>query len=115
MAKDKGNKKIRDKAAEKAVKTRLGSTHLKSFRILGSEKDPESGSVTVHILRMVDTDNYLFRVNCVPEGAGYTMSGLVPVTNWEDFGEYRVYNPKPASADALRPTSKEKKFTGYSK
>ena len=48
MAKD-NKKKARDKAAEKAVKARLGGTHLKSFRILGSEKDPESGSVTVHI------------------------------------------------------------------
>ena len=37
MAKDKEQKKVRDKAAEKAVKTRLGSIHLKSFRILGSD------------------------------------------------------------------------------
>ena len=114
MAKD-NKKKARDKAAEKAVKTRLGSTHLKSFRILGSEKDPESGSVTVHILRMVDTDNYLFRVKCTAEGSGYAMSGLIPVTDWQDFGEYRVYNPKPATVDALRPTPKEKNFTGYKK
>ena len=40
MAKD-NKKKARDKAAEKAVKARLGGTHLKSFRILGSEKDPD--------------------------------------------------------------------------
>ena len=109
------NGKERDKAAEKAVKTRLGSTHLKSFRIVGSEKDPESGVVTVHVLRMVGTDNYLFRVKCTPEGSGYAMSGLVPVTDWQEYGEYRVYNPKPASIEALRPTPKEKKFTGYSK
>ena len=114
MAKSK-DKKIRDKAAEKAVKSRLGSTHLKSFRILGSEKDPESGEVTVHVLRMVGTDNFLFRVKCSAEGSGYSMSGLVPVTDWQDFGEYRVYNPKPATIDALRPTPKEKKFTGYGK
>ena len=35
------NGQERDKAAEKAVKTRLGNTHLKSVRIIGSEKDPE--------------------------------------------------------------------------
>ena len=109
------NGKERDKAAEKAVKTRLGNTHLKSVRIIGSEKDPESGVVTVHVLRMVGTDNYLFRVKCTPEGSGYAMSGLVPVTDWQEYGEYRVYNPKPASIEALRPTPKEKKFTGYSK
>ena len=114
MAKDKGTKKIRDKAAEKAVKARLRSTHLKSFRILGSEKDPETGDTAVHILRMVGSDNYLFRVNCKTEGAGFAMSGLVPVTDPQEFGEYRVYNPKPASAEALRPTEKEKKFKGYS-
>ena len=106
MAKD-NKKKARDKAAE--------STHLKSFRILGSEKDPETGAVTVHVLRMVGSDNYLFRVKCEQEGSSYSMSGLLPVTNDEDFGDYRVYNPKPASADALRPTEKEKKFTGYGK
>jgi len=115
MAKGKDSKKARDKAAEKAVKERLGKTHLKSVRILGSEKDPESGVSTVHLLRMVGSDNYLFRVNCTPDGAGYAMSGLVPVTEREEFGEYRVYNPKPASAEALRPTPKEQKFTGYSK
>ncbi|MBR0455307.1 MAG: hypothetical protein IJJ01_01460 [Firmicutes bacterium] len=109
------NGKERDKAAEKAVKTRLGNTHLKSVRIIGSEKDPESGVVTVHVLRMVGNDNYLFRVNCTAEGSGYAMSGLVPVTDWQEYGEYRVYNPKPASIEALRPTPKEKKFTGYSK
>ncbi|MGX8774801.1 MAG: hypothetical protein ACSW8G_07085 [Bacillota bacterium] len=109
----KNEKTIRDKAAEKAVKTRLGSTHLKSLRVLGSEKDPESGVITVYVLRMVGSDNYLFKVNCTAEGSGYSMSGLVPVTDWQDFGEYRVYNPKPASIDALRPTPKEKKFTGY--
>ena len=114
MAKD-NKKKARDKAAEKAVKARIGSTHLKSFRILGSEKDPDTGVVTVHILRMVGSDNYLFRVKCEQEGGSYSMSGLLPVTNEEDFGEYRVYNPKPASAEALRPTEKEKKFTGYGK
>ena len=115
MAKDKEQKKVRDKAAEKAVKTRLGSTHLKSFRILGSDKDTESGEITVYVLRMVGTDNYLFKVKCTAEGSGYSMSGLVPVTDWQDYGDYRVYNPKPASIDALRPTAKEKKFTGYSK
>ena len=109
------NGKERDKAAEKAVKTRLGRTHLKSFRIVGSEKDPESGTVIVHVLRMVGSDNYLFRVKCTAEGSGYAMSGLVPVTDWQEYGEYRVYNPKPASIEALRPTPKEKKFTGYSK
>lgn len=114
MALNKSGKE-RDKAAEKAVKTRLGSTHLKSFRIVGSEKDPESGVVTVHVLRMVGTDNYLFRVKCTAEGSGYAMSGLVPVTDWQEYGEFRVYNPKPASIEALRPTPKEKKFTGYSK
>ncbi len=112
MAKDE-KKKIRDKAAEKAVKTRLGSTHLKSLRVLGSDKDPESGAVTVYVLRMVESDNYLFKVKCTAEGSGYAMTGLVPVTDWHDFGEYRVYNPKPATIDALRPTPKEKKFTGY--
>lgn len=112
MAKD--NKKARDKAAEKAVKARLGNTHLKAVRILGSEKDPESGDVTVHVLRMVGNDNYLFRVNCKPDGTGYAMSGLVPVSDADDYGEYRVYNPKPASPEALRPTEKEKKFKGYS-
>ena len=112
MAWNKSGKE-RDKAAEKAVKTRLGSTHLKSFRIVGSEKDPESGVVTVHILRMVGND--LFRVKCTAEGSGYAMSGLVPVTDWQEYGEYRVYNPKPASIEALRPTPKEKKYTGYSK
>lgn len=111
MAKEK--KKVRDKAAEKAVKTRLGSTHLKSFRILGSDKDPESSVVTVYVLRMVESDNYIFKVMCTAEGSGYSMSGLVPVTDWQDYGEYRVYNPKPATIDALRPTQKEKKFTGY--
>lgn len=110
---DKKEKKIREKAAEKAVKTRLGSTHLKSVRVIGSEKDPESGAITVYVLRMLGTDNYLFKVNCKAEGSGYSMSGLVPVTDWQDFGEYRVYNPKPASIDVLRPTAKEKKFTGY--
>lgn len=115
MAKNSGNKKARDKAAEKAVKTRLGKTHLKSFRILGSEKDPQTGAVTVHMLRMVNSDNYLFKVVCTPEGSDYAMSGLIPVTDQKDFGDYRVYNPKPASADVLRPTEKEKKFAGYAK
>ena len=110
---EKKEKKIREKAAEKAVKTRLGSTHLKSFRVIGSEKDPESGVITVYVLRMLGTDNYLFKVKCTAEGSGYSMSGLVPVTDWQDYGEYRVYNPKPASIDVLRPTEKEKKFTGY--
>ena len=109
----KKDKKLRDKTAEKAVKERLGRTHLKSIRVIGSEKDPETGVATVSVLRMLGTDNYLFCVKCTPEGAGYNLSGLIPVTDWQDFGEYRVYNPKPASAEVLRPTEKEKKFTGY--
>ena len=64
---DKKEKKIREKAAEKAVKTRLGSTHQKSFRVIGSEKDPESGVITVYVLRMLGTDNYLFKVKCTAE------------------------------------------------
>ena len=109
----KKEKKIRDKAAEKAVKARLANTHLKSVRVIGSEKDPESGVVTVAVLRMLGTENYLYKVKCTAEGSGYTMSGLVPVADWQDFGDYRVYNPKPASIEQLRPTPKEKKFTGY--
>jgi len=109
----KKEKNIRDKAAEKAVKTRLTNTHLKSIRIVGSEKDPESGVITVDVLRMLGTENYLFKVKCTPDGAGYSMSGLIPVTDWQEYGDYRVYNPKPASAEVLRPTPKEKKFTGY--
>ena len=109
----KKDKKIRDKAAEKAVKERLSRTHLKSVRVVDSEKDPESGVVTVGVLRMLGTENYLFHVKCTAEGAGYNMSGLIPVTDWEEFGEYRVYNPKPASAEVLRPTQKEKKYNGY--
>lgn len=115
MAKSKSQNKGRDKAAEKAVKTRLGKTHLKSIRVLGSEKDPETGEVTVHVLRMVGSDNYLFRIKCAGNGSEYSMSGLIPVTDSEDYGEYRVYNPKPATAEVLRPTAKEKKFTGYGK
>ena len=101
--------KTRDKAAEKAVKARLQQTHLKSVRILGS--DVKEGMTEVFVLRMVGVVNYLFKSSI----GGYDMSGLVPVVKAEDFGEYRVYNPQPASADALRPTEKEKKFTGYGK
>ena len=112
---NKKEKKIRDKAAEKAVKARLQGTHLKSFRVVGSEKDSETGVVTVAVLRMLGTENYLFKVKCTAEGSGYAMSGLVPVTDWQEYGDYRVYNPKPASIDVLRPTPKEKNFTGYKK
>ena len=106
--------KTRDKAAEKAVKARLQQTHLKSVRILGS--DVKEGMTEVFVLRMVGVVNYLFKVHCVKSSiGGYDMSGLVPVVKAEDLGEYRVYNPQPASADALRPTEKEKKFTGYGK
>ena len=109
----KKDKKIRDKGAEKAVKERLGRTHLKSIRVVGSEKDPESGVVTVGVLRMLGNENYLFKVKCTREGAGYSMSGLIPVTDWEEYGDYRVYNPKAASVEVLRPTQKEKQFKGY--
>lgn len=111
MAKDK---KVRDKAAEKAVKARLQQTHLKSVRILGSEVKDEAA--VVYILRMVENDNYLFKVNCRSIGnRQYEMSGFIPVTDSNEYGEYRVYNPKPASADALKPAGKEKNFKGYSK
>lgn len=111
MAKDK---KLRDKAAEKAVKERLSKTHLKSVKVLGSEKKDDG--VVVYVLRIVDTTNYLFKINCVKNtDNGYSFSGLFPVADRNDFGEYRVYNPQPASADVLRPTAKEKKFTGYGK
>lgn len=110
MAKDKTP---RDKAAEKCVKEKLSKTHLKSVRILGSEK--RSDVSVVYILRIVGTDNYLFRVNCIKDQSGYNTSGLIPVSDRNDFGDYRVYNPQPASADVLRPTDKEKKFTGYGK
>ncbi len=36
------------------------------------------------------------------------MSGLIPLTDSQDYGEYRVYNPKPATVEALKPTEKEK-------
>ena len=110
MAKDK---KIRDKAAEKAVKAKLQQTHLKSIKILGSDVDDDI--VKVFILRTVGVDNYLFKVNCIKDGGSYVMSGLVAIKDAEEFGEYRVYNPKPATTDVLRPTDKEKKFTGYGK
>ena len=101
-------KKKRDKAAEKAVKERLKRTHLKYCKTVGSEKGEEVS--VVYLLRTVGVDNYVFKVNCTKSGASFDLSGLIPVT--EDFGEYRVYNPKPACADALRPTDKEKTFTG---
>lgn len=111
MAKDK---KIRDKAAEKAVKERLSKTHLKSVKIIGSEKVGDVSVVAV--LRIIGATNYLFRVNCARKlGGGYDLSGLIPVADRNDYGDYRVYNPQPASADVLRPTEKEKKFTGYGK
>jgi len=34
----KKEKKLRDKAAEKAVKARLAGTHLKSVRVVGSRR-----------------------------------------------------------------------------
>lgn len=112
MAKEKI---VRDKAAEKAVKDRLKRTHLKSIKILGSSKG--NNFVEVFLLRTVGTDNYLFKVNCIYNPGGrYTLSGLIPVTNKENFGEYRVYNPRTdVSIDVLRPTEKEKNFTGYGK
>ena len=112
MAKEKT---IRDKAAEKAVKDRLKRTHLKSIKVLGSNKG--NGFIEVFILRTVGVDNYLFKVNCIYNPGGrYTLSGLIPVNDKDKFGEYRVYNPKTnASADALKPTEKEKSFIGYGK
>ncbi len=111
MAKEK---KIRDKRAEKEVKARIRNTHLKSIRILGSEKKDDT--IAVYILRMIGADNYLFKINCEDAGNGsYAMSGFIPVNEIDEIGEYRVYNPKHASAEALRPTSSEKKFQGYSK
>lgn len=110
MAKEK---KIRDKAAEKVVKSRLSGTHLKYFKILGS--DAGNNTVTVYVLRTVESSNYLFKVNCSKNTDGtYVMTGLTPVKNPDDFGEYRVYNPQTsASAEVLRPTGKEKNFKGY--
>ena len=106
---------VRDKAAEKDVKERLKKTHLKSIKVLGSNKG--NNIVEVFLLRTVGVDNYLFKVSCVSNMNGsYTLSGLIPVTDSANFGEYRVYNPKPtASADVLRPTDKEKSFSGYGK
>lgn len=111
MAKEK---KVRDKTAEKTVKTRISTTHLKSYQILGSEKKNDIS--TVYILRKVNADNYLFKVNCALNLDGtYALSGLIPVNKEDGFGEYRVYNPKEATIDVLRPVGSEKKFKGYNK
>ncbi|MDD4200067.1 MAG: hypothetical protein PHS19_01610 [Eubacteriales bacterium] len=110
MAKDKI---VRDKAAEKAVKARLQRTHLKQVKIVGSEANKDS--VSVFILRTLGVNNYLFKVNCIKNGSSYEMSGLFPVNDAENYGEYRFYNPQYASAEVLKPTDKEKKFTGYGK
>ncbi|MBR0127922.1 MAG: hypothetical protein IJL99_06630 [Firmicutes bacterium] len=103
----------RDKNAEKAVKERIQKTHIKSFRIVGSEVGEEC--TVVYILRMLGTDNYLFKIKTNKGADGkYEMSGFIPVTDWQDYGDYRVYNPKPASAEVLKPTESErKKFKGY--
>ncbi len=103
----------RDKAAEKAVKARLQKTHLKSVRVVGSDSSGED--TYVYIIRMFGNDNYLFKLKANKNGSGsYDVSGLIPITNWEDYGDYRVYNPKPASAEVLKPTEAErKKFKGY--
>lgn len=103
--------KRRDKAAEKTVKVRLKNTHLKQVKVVGSEIKGET--VAVYVLRTVGTDNYLFRINCIKNGSTYDMSGLFPVNGAENFGEYNVYNPQFATAEVLKPTDKEKKFTGY--
>ncbi|MGI6767258.1 MAG: hypothetical protein ACOX4R_08665 [Lentihominibacter sp.] len=108
-------KKRRDKNVEKAVKERLKKTHLSSFRIVGSEADDSRGTFSVYMLRIVDNSNYLFKINAITNGkGGYDLSGLFPLTDSADYGEYRVYNPLPASAEVLKPTDKEKKkFRGY--
>ena len=107
-------KTTRDKNAEKAVKARIQKTHLRSFRVIGSEPD-EDGNVIVYVLRMFDNDNYLFKIKTKKtDGGTYEMSGFIPITDWQEFGEYRVYNPKPASKDVLKPTpGDKKKFKGY--
>ena len=107
-------KKNRDTAAEKAVKERLKRTHLKYIKILGSQQ--EEGYSAVYLLRMVGNDNYLFQINCTPAPGGvFELSGFIPVNDIDQMGDYKVYMPKDASADALRPTGKETKFTGYGK
>lgn len=108
-------KKVRDKAAEKAVKERLGKTHIMSYKIVGSQVDDPSSS-TVYMLRMIGNDNYLFKIPVAKDGGKLKVLNLVPVKEKSQFGEYRVYNPLPASAEALKPTPKEKKkFKGYKK
>ena len=103
----------RDKAAEKAVKSKVQKTHLKSFKIVGSEAT-DDGAV-VYFLRMFEDKNYLFKINTTKQADGtYETSGFIPITDFEEFGEYRVFNPQPASAEVLRPTASErKKFKGY--
>ena len=106
-------KAARDKSAEKAVKARIQKTHIRSFRVIGSE--PGENETIVYILRMVGSDNYLFKIKAArkPDGT-YDLSGFIPITDWQEYGDYRVYNPKPASAEVLKPTDAErKKFKGY--
>ena len=107
------SKANRDKAAEKAVKARIQKTHLRSFRVVGSDTSGED--TFVYMIRMVGNDNYLFKLKANKNSSGsYDISGFIPITNWEEFGDYRVYNPKPASAEVLKPTEAErKKFKGY--
>lgn len=103
----------KDRAAEKAVKARIQKTHLRSFRIVGSEKNEEG--TDVFVLRMFGGNNYLFKIKTKKrENGTYDMSGFVPITDYNDFGDYKAYNLKPAGADALKPTEAErKKFKGY--
>ena len=102
----------RDKNAEKAVKAKIQTTHLKSFRVVGS--DVGEDCTIVYVIRMYENENYLFKFKTTkkPDGT-YEMSGFIPVTDWQEYGDYRVYNPKPASAEVLKPTAVERKtFTG---
>lgn len=105
----------RDRYAEKAVKERLKKTHLRSFRIVGSQHYENTGIIKVYMLRTVGNSNYLFRINVIDNGrGGYDMSGLIPLTERNEYGEYIGYNPQPANAEALKPTEREKrKFKGY--
>ncbi len=108
-------KKRRDRNAERAVKARLQKTHIRDFKIAGSAVDDSTKTIEVYMLRIVGNNNYLFKVNAVLNGkGGYNLSGLFPLTDSKDYGEYCVYNPQPATPEVLKPTEKEKrKFKGY--
>lgn len=102
----------RDKKAEMVVYNFITKEKLYSKTFVPGSETLEDGTVRVYVIRTIDKNSYLLKMDLSPIADSYNMGELMPITDPDEMRYQKMYKTVPGNSDVLNYTEKEMQKIG---